>query len=69
MIKPTKEDIGRGVVYRPSYGDPEDGVITSIGWKFVFVRYASQPPGANGQATSAGDLEWLTGEDRPEGGS
>jgi hypothetical protein len=44
--------IGHGVVYRPpDCGGPEDGVITSVGDRYVFVRYTSQHPGAHGQAT------------------
>jgi hypothetical protein len=59
MINPTKEDIGRGVVF--SDGERrEDGVITSFNDRFVFVRYKHQHPSANGQATHRSQLEWLT---------
>ena len=64
MINPTKEDIGRGVVYRPQFGEPEDGAITSFNDKFVFVRYQKQHPSQPGQATLREDLEWLSGSDR-----
>ena len=63
VINPTKKDIGRGVVYQPGYGEPEDGAITSFNASFVFVRYQKQHPGANGQATKREDLYWLSGKD------
>ena len=57
---PTDEDIGRGVVYQAHPDAPyEDGVITSLNASYVFVRYASQHPGANGQATPYNKLKWL----------
>lgn len=34
-----KEDIGRWVVYKPSFGDPEKGRIKSWNDKFIFVVY------------------------------
>lgn len=58
MIEVTENDIGKGVVYCPKYGEREDGVITSISDSFVFVRYKKQHPSANGQATKREDLEW-----------
>ena len=60
MIDPTDKDIGRGVVYRDQnkIDKVEDGAITSFNDKYVFVRYKSQHPGANGQATRREDLEW-----------
>lgn len=57
-IKPTKEDIGRAVVYRtaPNY-EPEQGIITSFNEKNVFVRYH----GTQGsQATNPDDLDWMS---------
>lgn len=64
-IWPTEEDIGRGVVYVAHPGAaPEDGVVTSFNDRVVFVRYASQHPGASGKATRREDLRWLSGEDR-----
>ena len=60
MIEPTESDIGRGVVYRGHHpgAEAEFGVITSVGADCVFVRYATQHPAANGQATDQRDLEW-----------
>ena len=63
MINPTEEDIGMEVVYHPKFGKREDGVITSLNDKFVFVRYQSQHPSADGQATKREDLTWLSGKD------
>ncbi len=58
---PTEEDIGRGVIYTPYPGAPsEDGVITSVTDKFVFVRYQDQHPSTGGKATRYEDLRWLT---------
>ena len=61
MIKPTKADIGRHVIYTP-YGDYEhkkieEGVITSFNDKVVFVRYGS---GSTSAATDPADLEFST---------
>jgi hypothetical protein len=36
----ARDHIGRGVVYTPAAGDPEDGVITGVSSTTVFVRYA-----------------------------
>ena len=48
MIEPTKEDIGRGVIYTPSHvyydkghKDCEQGYITSFNKHCVFVRYGA----------------------------
>lgn len=58
MIKPTKEDIGRAVVYRARPdSEPEQGTITAISEVFVFVRYNS---GVNGIATLRRNLEWVS---------
>ena len=64
MIEPTEKDIGRAVVYDPGYPEAElqDGVITSYNEHTVFVRYANQHPGANGQGTNREDLHWLSKE-------
>lgn len=60
MIQPTKNDIGRGVVYTGNFGGPrEDGVITSFNDKVVFVRYTDQHPSVPGKPTHREDLEWL----------
>lgn len=55
----ARDHIGSGVLYRPAWGPTEDGVITGVSERMVFVRYASQHPGAAGQATYPGDLELL----------
>lgn len=57
---PTEEDIGRAVIYEPTHGSSEDGVITGVNDSFVFVRYRKQHPASNGQATSYENLRWLT---------
>ena len=47
MIKPTENDIGRGVIYtgnrgwKPDGSADEAGVITSFNNTCVFVRYGS----------------------------
>jgi hypothetical protein len=35
----ARQNIGAGVVYDPGYGSKEDGVISSVGEQYVFVRY------------------------------
>lgn len=35
----ARQHIGAGVVYDPGYGPKEDGVISSVGEQYVFVRY------------------------------
>ena len=40
-IEEARAHIGDGVVYTPAHGEPEDGVITSVNDRFVFVRYGS----------------------------
>ena len=56
MIHPTKQDIGRQVVYVTKHGAREDGKITSFNKSVVFVRYR----GDNlSKATRREDLEWL----------
>lgn len=61
MIEPTREDIGRKVIYRErgTAGDRkvEEGVITSFNKEMVFVRYGT---GAGSAATLRRDLEWVT---------
>lgn len=58
MIEPTKDDVGRTVLYRNGTGELEEGVITSVRPAIVFVRYKSQHPSADGQATDCADLSW-----------
>jgi hypothetical protein len=57
----ARAHIGDGVVYRhPWCGcEGDDGVITSVGTRFVFVRYRDQHPGADGRATDPADLTLL----------
>lgn len=54
-LEAARENIGRGVVYRPGFGEPEAGVITSVGEANVFVRYGAD---RGSKATRPGDLEW-----------
>ena len=54
--------IGRTVIYRPTGGPPELGVITSVNEEFVFVRYGMQ---AGSQATRSQDLTFVDGEPIP----
>lgn len=63
MINPTKEDIGRKVVYRdPHAEDCEEGIISSLPspdnsnfGKAVWVRFK----GPNGEMTPLDRLEWI----------
>lgn len=55
MIDATEKDIGRTVIYRPLPGLVEDGIITSIGVQFIFVRYRGDN---HSKATRAEDLTW-----------
>lgn len=61
MINPTKEDIGRAVIYGASFSGAraEEGIITSFNDSYVFVRYRKQFPGQPGQATRREDLIWF----------
>ena len=56
MIDATQEDVGRRVIYRtaPDF-EPQEGVITSVGWGYVFVRYGL---GDTSAQTAMKDLEW-----------
>lgn len=54
--------VGDAVIYTPHPGaPPEDGVVTGLSGdpSLVFVRYASQHPGASGQATPKARLVHL----------
>ena len=59
-IEEAKEGIGRNVIYTPFEGCDssliENGVITSVNDRFVFVRYGYSQ---NGIATSPEDLKFL----------
>lgn len=55
-ITVTQEDIGRTVIYRPSHGAEERGVITGIpNLYLVHVRYGDD---TGSKATQVEDLEW-----------
>jgi hypothetical protein len=57
MIDPKPEDIGRAVIYRSSGGDKiEEGVISSVNERYVFVRYGS----STSAATFRENLYWPT---------
>jgi hypothetical protein len=66
MINPTEKDIGRSVIYIPSHGNREYGIITSFNSRFVFVRYSHQHQTQNGQATMREDLHWQRDEESDE---
>ena len=55
----AREHIGDGVVYRPNggqYPTAEDGTITSVNERWVFVRYAGD---SGSKATAPADLSLL----------
>jgi hypothetical protein len=54
----AREHLGEGVVYRTAYGKTEDGVITSVGDRWVFVRYAGDQ---RSKATDPVPLEYSIG--------
>lgn len=59
MINPTRDDIGRKVIYtgnRYPGGQPEEGVITSFNDRYVLVRYGAK---FGSESTSREDLEWF----------
>ncbi len=63
MIEPTKEDIGRRVIYTGNYGGPlEDGIITSFNATTVFVCYG--PAGSTSKGTNRSDLVWPSSDNR-----
>ena len=55
-------DDAPGVVYRPAHGDAEEGTITSVGDRFVFVRYGSRRTSA---ATEPAALSLLARTETP----
>ena len=57
MINPTKADIDCSVIYTPSHGKPEEGVITSFNDYAVFVRYGSDK---HSKGTYRKDLTWVS---------
>jgi hypothetical protein len=67
----ARQHIGDGVVYRSGDGAAEDGVITSVSDRYVFVRYACPCHGGS-KATSSAALTLLAedarlGEDGTDG--
>lgn len=57
-LQDAADNIGRGVVYRPYPGAvPEQGVITSVNHRYVFVHYTGDMAP---KATRADTLEWMT---------
>lgn len=54
----AKSLIGEAVVYRPRGGPVEQGVVTSVGSSYVFVRYGGDE---TSKATRAEDIEPLGG--------
>lgn len=62
MINPTKDDIGRYVLYQGGHPDDKDrGYITSFNDYCVFVRYGKS---VASQATYREDLTWEFGGDK-----
>lgn len=57
----ARQHEGHGVVYQPAHGDAEEGTITSVSDRFVFVRYGSRRTSA---ATEPAALTLLAGEGR-----
>jgi hypothetical protein len=59
MIDPTPDDIGRKVIYTPAGDYPgkrsEEGVISSLNEKYVFVRFGSNVAGI---ACNRNNLTW-----------
>jgi hypothetical protein len=54
----AREHIGHGVVYTAPHGAREDGVITGVSSRVVFVRYADDQ---TSKGTYAADLTLLAG--------
>lgn len=58
MIDPTRDDIGRRVVFQPFPGAVcEEGTITDMNTDYVFVRYGNDP---HSKATRLAHLEWVS---------
>lgn len=58
-LKEAARNIGRRVVYTPYRGATEEGVITSAGDRWVFVRFAGD---TIAKATAPGALDFYGGE-------
>lgn len=61
-LQEAREHIGHGVVYRPFADSMEKGVITSVGDRWVFVRYDGW---GGSKATDAAALSLLAPEVTP----
>jgi len=59
-LSEARERIGDAVLYRNGYGMDEQGYITSVNDRYVFVRFGSA---AHGVACHPDSLRWLA--DRP----
>jgi hypothetical protein len=56
MIKPRQSDVGRKVIYRVhSDAKAEEGVITRINEKYVFVRFGEEEKST---VTTRNQLKW-----------
>lgn len=55
-LNEARNHIGDGVVYAPSHGRREDGVITGVSDRYAFVRYAGD---GHSKATDPADLTLL----------
>lgn len=54
----ARRHIGNKVVYRTGYGRVEEGVVTSVNDRFVFVRYGSD---VHSKSTDPSAIEPLGG--------
>lgn len=55
MIDPTKDDIGRLVIYQVGTEFQEEGIVTSFNNFYVFVRFKGEN---HSKATLRYDLTW-----------
>lgn len=55
-LEEARDHIGHGVVYDPGHPGVEQGVITSVGFRWAFVRYGSD---THSKATDPGALTLL----------
>ena len=56
MIEPKQSDIGREVIYRVhSNAEAEEGVITRLNEKYVFVRFGKEEKSV---VTTRDQLDW-----------
>ena len=56
MIEPSKDDIGRKVLYRMQHGPIEEGILVAFNSEYCFVRYGAD---AGSKATRREDCEWI----------